>query len=266
MNLIEKEQLKSNLHYTATHVSKVNELLSRYQRIHRIPYNSLTAIVATVLILVLFWAVGLTYVIHSVGEKVGTSMVTLEKTLQEDTTVTTNNSVEEEEPIIDLSFITDLFTSEVSYSTSGVFKYAIIVAIFDTILLVGLAIGLTYGSFFLAQYIKVERNKAKVKQLVTTIKEALEALEHSFIPEEYWHVPYLQRMIRFIDQGRADNLQECLDLIDLEIRHKQIMDALLQEEAVDAKLLSESIVHPKHPVMQKRKEEEKDIAPTQYNV
>lgn len=251
-----KEQLIENLKFTSIHVSKVKDLLAKYHCIHRVPFHSATAILTTIILLFLFWAIGLTSVIHTVADRIGTSIVPIEAAVtqtEENTALSEASTVEgtgteitedaavnaEDELFSNISMVVDIFASQSKYSTSGVFKYAIIVALFDTIFIVGLAIGLTHGIFFLYRYIQVERNKDKLKKIVLDIKEELEVLEESFIPQEYWHVPYLQRMLRYVEQDRVDDLRGCLDLIDIEIRHKQIVDALAQDQAIDSVMLME---------------------------
>lgn len=253
MKSYEKDQLLENVDYTSLHVSKVNDLVAHYHRIHNVPFNTLSAIVATVVILLLLWASGVMNVVHVVMQSLGSSIISIEyvpPVVEEPLTTSPNDELEaEEEPLIDFSFITSFFTADPKFSASAVFKYAMFVALFDTLLLVGVSIGLTYGGFYSYQYFKVKKNRDKLNKIVEEINVELAALEQSVIPEEYWHVPYLQRMKRYIEQNRADNLREVLDLVDLDIRHKQIIDAITNDEGIDTKALSESVLHPKSKVL-----------------
>jgi len=258
----DREQLLSNLQFTHIHVGRVNELLSSYHRIHRVPFNSLTAILSTLLILLLLWGIGLTHVIHTVGEKVANSMVTLENSeylpVADEVETSDDALAEEDKPLVDISFITDVFAKQSKYSASGVFFYSLIVALFDTLFIIGLAIGISYGGFYLYHIIKVEKNKTKLQKIVSDIKQELTELQQSFIPQEYWHLPYLSRMIRFVEQDRVDDLRSCLDLMDLEIRHKQIVDALAQDQVVDPQIISDVIKNPKERAAHQNNERRDD--------
>lgn len=273
MKSYDKDQLLDNLKYTSLHVSKVNDLVSQYHHIHRVPFNSLTAILATIVILLLMWASGIINVVHVVMQDVAGSMVKIEgaeiSSVNSEAAPSSSNSLAkgnelevEEEPLIDLSFITSFFTGGSKYITSGVLKYAIIVALLDTLILVGISLGITYGGFYSYHYFKVKKNIVKLNKIKDEISLELSALDQSIIPEEYWHVPYLQRMQRYIEQNRADRLTDVLDLIDLDIRHQQIVHALLNDEHIDAKALSETVLHPNSKVLQKSRNKIEDKVPT----
>ena len=45
----------------------------------------------------------------------------------------------------------------------------------------------------------------------------------SVIPQEFWSVRNINRMHKYLDQGRADDLKEALNLLAEDVRHDQVM-------------------------------------------
>lgn len=74
--------------------------------------------------------------------------------------------------------------------------------------------------------VKIQENNSKKNNIANNIRRM------TVVPESYININYIRRFIQYIDNQRADNLKECINLLEEEFRHNEKMKTLKENRDI----------------------------------